>query len=197
MKVYDTILDGYQADEIAEDYKLGYSNEAAVLYFKNVIYDGEFVEENMPKYHRYVDTIDGEYDVYYDYGADYFFCVHKEQNMSVNEARFLRDSIRRILKESAMYEENNGKAYIEFGDDFSGDQSRYNAMLGQVMPLMQKSNEDSTGTYNMTRSQIAYKLWPDLDKDTARSKLSQKINAEKAFTVEEVMKIYQMFHSFV
>lgn len=60
--IYDEILEN--ADE---EYALEYANGMCWGEM-----EGQF--ENMPKYSQYVDTVNGV-DVYYDYGADYYFFV--------------------------------------------------------------------------------------------------------------------------
>lgn len=46
-------------------------------------------------------------------------------------------------------------------------------------------------------SQLAYYLWPDMDKDTARSLFSKKVAGKEGreFTDEEVTKLYQKKNS--
>lgn len=59
----------------------------------------------------------------------------------------------------------------------------------KVLPVLTSATDDSVNSFNLTRSQIAYALWPTLDKDAARSKLSQKINGDKAWRESELNKI--------
>lgn len=72
----DTILDSYQAEEIASDMNFETPEEAAAYYFKEIGQDTNNSKGQMPKYNRYVQDlpeINGE--LYYDYGADYYFVV--------------------------------------------------------------------------------------------------------------------------
>ena len=79
--IYDGILESHVAREIAEENKKNHGIEqteedAAKEWFGAVIYDGEGRFDDMPMYHRFVDSIDDEWDLYYDYGADYYFAVN-------------------------------------------------------------------------------------------------------------------------
>lgn len=69
--------------------------------------------------------------------------------------------------------------------------------LKTILPAIQDSNDDSVNSFNLTRSQIAYELWPQLDKDAARSKLSQKIQGEKSWQVWELNKLANIVSSSV
>ena len=79
--IYDGILESYEAREIAEENKKNHGIEqteedAAKEWFGAVIYGGEGRFDDMPTYSRFVDSIDDEWDLYYDYGADYYFAVN-------------------------------------------------------------------------------------------------------------------------
>lgn len=79
--IYDGILESHEAREMAENNKKAFGieqpeAEAAKEWFKAVICDGEGWFNDMPMYHRFVDSIDDDWDMYYDYGADYYFAVH-------------------------------------------------------------------------------------------------------------------------
>lgn len=76
VKIFDSILDAYQAEEIAQDCGLTSEQEAATLWFNEVYYDGSWTVEDMPKYRRFIGTIEGG-ELYYDYGAQYYFLVSK------------------------------------------------------------------------------------------------------------------------
>jgi hypothetical protein len=61
MMIYDAILEGDDA------------NEANALdYARGMVWDEVEVSEQEIKYSQFIDTVDG-IDVYYDYGADYYF----------------------------------------------------------------------------------------------------------------------------
>ena len=65
MKVYPYIFEGYTID----------SEEEAIKEFKEIV-DCDYIldesEESNIKYARFIDSYKG-YDLYYDYGADYYF----------------------------------------------------------------------------------------------------------------------------
>ena len=63
MMVYDTILQGDEATEAN-----------ALDYARGMVWDEVETTEQDIKYAEFVDTVDGV-DVYYDYGADYYFFV--------------------------------------------------------------------------------------------------------------------------
>ena len=61
MMVYDAILQGHEATEAN-----------ALDYARGMVWNEVEASEQEIKYSRFVDTVDG-IDVYYDYGADYYF----------------------------------------------------------------------------------------------------------------------------
>ena len=75
------------------------------------------------------------------------------------------------------------------GGDSKDANRKANAKLKQILPVLNNTYDDSVQTYNIERSQLSYELWPELPRDTARSKLSQKINGRKNFTPREINKI--------
>lgn len=79
--IYDLILESFEAREIAEISKKNHGieqteEEAAKAWFGAVAYEEEGSFRDMPACHRFVDSIDDELDLYYDYGADYYFAVN-------------------------------------------------------------------------------------------------------------------------
>jgi len=68
-KLYDTILQGYEGEEFASDYARAFdwgSSEYQMV-------------DSLPTNKRYIDTISG-IDIYYDYGADYYFFVDSDES---------------------------------------------------------------------------------------------------------------------
>ena len=61
MMVYDAILQGDEATEAN-----------ALDYARGMVWDEVEVSEQEIKYSQFIDTVNG-IDVYYDYGADYYF----------------------------------------------------------------------------------------------------------------------------
>ena len=79
--IYDDILESHEAREIAETNKKAFGieqteAEAAKEWFASVIFEGGASFVQMPNFHQYVCSIDNDWDLYYDYGADYYFAVH-------------------------------------------------------------------------------------------------------------------------
>lgn len=83
--IYDGILESHEAREIAEENKKHgieqTEEDAAKEWFSAVIPDGEGHFGVMPTFHQYVDSIDDEWDLYYDYGADYYFAVNDNEEV--------------------------------------------------------------------------------------------------------------------
>ena len=75
--MYDGILESHKAREIAEDFNIS-ETEATLEWFFGVIPDGEGSVRELPKFRRFVDKIDPEWDLYYDYGSDYYFAVKEK-----------------------------------------------------------------------------------------------------------------------
>jgi hypothetical protein len=74
IKIYDVICDQCE-------------NEAdAIEYLKETYYEAELTDrdtlENPIQHSRLVDTVEGgTLDIYYDYGADYYFCAVNEGDL--------------------------------------------------------------------------------------------------------------------
>lgn len=87
--IYDAILESYQANEIAEDMnyedneELTAEQQAAKTWFTEVIPDGTYTFEEMPTYHQWVCDLEDGWELYYDYGASYYFAVN--ENIEQNE----------------------------------------------------------------------------------------------------------------
>lgn len=134
--------------------------------------------------------------------------------MTQKEKILLENKLYRILKESffggePIYSErekesSNSDGYDDNDEDDSRAEERYGIKvipdgdsvddelwnrIKTILPTLQDSNDDSVNSFNMTRSQIAYEIWPDLDKDAARSKLSQKIEGNKSWQEWELNKL--------
>ena len=83
--LYDGILESYKAAEIAEKESKNHGTkvteeQAAKEWFENVIYGGEGSFQDMPTCHNFVDVIDEDWDLYYDYGAEYYFAVNNKMH---------------------------------------------------------------------------------------------------------------------
>ena len=77
--IYPNIIDGNQASQIAEENGLEEEWMGAKEWFEGVVSSNEEFElENMPKYNKFI--CDMDYigcDLYYDFGANYYFAVLK------------------------------------------------------------------------------------------------------------------------
>lgn len=71
-KILDIILDAWEANEIAKDNHLSTEQEGAEMYFDNTYYESTWTESELPLYRQFVKKIEAG-DLYYDYGADYYF----------------------------------------------------------------------------------------------------------------------------
>lgn len=70
MKIYDYTIEGYKFD----------SEEQFIEEFRDIVnceYILEESQEDYIKYTRFVDSYKG-YELYYDYGADYYFIADEE-----------------------------------------------------------------------------------------------------------------------
>lgn len=84
--IYDTILDGVEAHCIAEESGYNSAEAAACSYFHSIIEcePNSYEFSDKPQCSMFVDIIDGEWDLFYDYGADYYFAV-KEVELNTQE----------------------------------------------------------------------------------------------------------------
>lgn len=101
VQILQAILDAHQASEIADDMNFSSEEEAAEFYFNESYYEGEWEIDNMPKYNQFVKSIEGG-DLYYDYGANYYFLVRETQmNESKKQViRLTESQIHSIIKET-------------------------------------------------------------------------------------------------
>ena len=102
--------------------------------------------------------------------------------MTTEDKKILEESFYRFIKERLNERE-------EKSGDGDADDKALNAKLKSVLPALQNTYDDDKTSYNLTRSQIAYEMYPNLDDDTARSKLSQKLNGKKGFKPNELNKL--------
>lgn len=65
---YNAILEGYEAP---------YGDESAIDFARGMVWSEVETSDESIGYGRYVDTVDG-IDIYYDYGADYYFFADAE-----------------------------------------------------------------------------------------------------------------------
>ncbi len=92
--LFDSILDANTVAEIAKENNIT-EDQAAKKWFSDVIceYEGRFSE--MPWFYSFIDTINKDWDLYYDYGASYYFAVNNKKNlddMFKKALQFVRDN---------------------------------------------------------------------------------------------------------
>ena len=77
VKLYDTILEDHKADEIMEEDGMKSRDEAAMFYFRNIIEcdPGDYELDDMPANKEFVGEIYGNWELYHDYGAGYYFAI--------------------------------------------------------------------------------------------------------------------------
>lgn len=75
--IYQNIINSTEASEIAEHDGFNEEWEGAKAWFEGVVEsDADFEPGTMPKYNKFICHMDYiNADLYYDYGADYYFCV--------------------------------------------------------------------------------------------------------------------------
>jgi hypothetical protein len=76
--ILDSILEDYQAEEMAVDCKCESADAAAKTWFSEVYAESDYHFYEKPTYSRYVCDIEAGWELYYDYGAGYYFAVSYE-----------------------------------------------------------------------------------------------------------------------
>lgn len=113
----------------------------------------------------------------------------------------LENHLYKMLKESLdSFELNNNSFFQESNNDSKStsekkeqkskflslsaykdeDEDTYDK-LKTIVPILTSTYDKDVNTYNLTHSQLAYEMYPNLDPDTARSKFSQKVTGKKTF----------------
>ena len=83
--IYNSILDDYKAQEMADEYGLS-EEEAAAEWFKGVAEGGDFEEGQIPTHRQFVMEIpELECEMYKDYGAGYYFLIKNDNGWSDDE----------------------------------------------------------------------------------------------------------------
>lgn len=77
VKLYDTILEDHKACEIMEDVGMDSENDAAMYYFRSIIEcdPDNWNEDEKPTFSEFVGIIYGNWELYHDYGAGYYFAI--------------------------------------------------------------------------------------------------------------------------
>ena len=76
MHTYNNLIEGWECD----------TDDNAIEYLTETYYQVDTVEQVKPLHSRLIATVeDGTLDIYYDYGADYYFCaVNEDQTSATN-----------------------------------------------------------------------------------------------------------------
>lgn len=77
MLICDSILEDYKAQEIAHDKKMD-EQEAAATWFRETMEESGFSEQDQPAYCHFLFPIDAQTDLWWDFGANYYFAVRKQ-----------------------------------------------------------------------------------------------------------------------
>ena len=97
--ILNVILDSHEALEIAENNGYSCEEDVAASYFNEIYYESEWELDELPKYSRFIKSIEAG-DLYYDYGAGYYFLVksgHINENKSI---RLSESELHNLIKES-------------------------------------------------------------------------------------------------
>lgn len=76
--ILDSILEGHVAEEIAIDCKCKDADNAARTWFSETYVETDYRFGEEPIHSRYVCDIEAGWELYYCYGADYYFAVNYE-----------------------------------------------------------------------------------------------------------------------
>lgn len=147
-------------------------------------------------------------------------------NESIEEIREdrLRNAIRPMVAEAVMEEKGKkikvsalvkklmsnpefkkiAKDYLNNEDDFNGWSEKLNGKKYSSLDNMSNGAKRRTVTQRLKDKKIdyapiAYKLWPDMSEDAARSWFSKKVEGKsgESFTDEEISSIYNMLNNVI
>ena len=96
---------------------------------------------------------------------------------------FLKESIRKMVRE----------AIQEYKDIIKEDDGATSAVGGKktyVSNMLKKNDNDK-----FDHAHLAYQLWPNMNKDAARSYFSKCVRGERNFSDEEVTNLFNMLRS--
>lgn len=96
--------------------------------------------------------------------------------------RILKESIKRMVRES-INEMLSANRLNEDNTSLAGKKSFVTATLS-------RNDNDK-----FDHAHLAYELWPDMDKDTARSYFSKCVRGERNFSDEEVTQLFNMLRN--
>ena len=76
--ILDSILEYHTAEEMALECKYENADEAAKTWFSEIYAESDWTVDERPTYSRYVCDIEGGWELWYDYGACYYFAITEE-----------------------------------------------------------------------------------------------------------------------
>ena len=103
--------------------------------------------------------------------------------LTKKEKMMLEESLYKMIKSRLNESEESDS------DEADQEKKDVQSKLKSILPTLQDTYDNDKTSYNLTRSQIAYEMYPNLDDDSARSKLSQKLNGKKNFKPKELNKL--------
>lgn len=95
--------------------------------------------------------------------------------------QIVRESLHDILIEHRLNEEEKKEKQKGTGQTSLGNKKNF------VKNLLSQNNKDK-----YDHAHLAYKLWPSMDKDTARSYFSKCVRGERDFSDEDVTTLFNM-----
>lgn len=93
--------------------------------------------------------------------------------------RILKESIKRMVREAI--------AEMHIYNRLNEESSIVGSKKSFITATLNKNDKDK-----FDHAHLAYKLWPDMDKDTARSYFSKCVRGERNFSDEEITKLFNM-----
>ena len=99
--------------------------------------------------------------------------------------RILQESIKRMVKESIDEILGYGKIYEEKEEtsDITNKKTYVNSVL--------KKNDND----KYDHAHLAYQLWPDMDKDSARSLFSKCVRGKRNFSDKDITSLYNFIRT--
>lgn len=76
--ILDSILEYHTAEEMALECKCENADEAAKTWFSEIYAESDWTVDERPTHSRYVCDIEGGWELWYDYGACYYFAINEE-----------------------------------------------------------------------------------------------------------------------
>ena len=100
---------------------------------------------------------------------------------------YLKESIRQIVREVILEKYNIQQINEDKEDD---NNSKIDNKRSFVNALLKKNDNDK-----YDHAHLAYKLWPKMNKDAARSYFSKCVRGERNFDTTEITSLYNMLRS--